>query len=70
MEVFVRGTCCDASGLVMWYAPYSASPHLSLCSPSMLSGKFTPMCNLPLDVQHLGHHDSERVPASVDWPEG
>ena len=54
----------------MWYTLYSASRHLLPCSPSMLPGEVAPMCDLALDVPHLGHHDSEGVPASVDWPGG
>ena len=51
----------------MWYTPYSASSHLSAYSPSMLPGEVPPMCDLGLDVQRLGHHDSEGVPAFIDW---
>ena len=56
--------------VVMWYTPYSASPHLLPCLPSMPPGEVAPMCDLALDVQHLGRYGSEGMPASVDWTGG
>lgn len=72
MGVFVRGIRCGAGGLVCWHVVHTLQCFSTSlpCSPSMLPGEVAPMCDLALDVQHLGHHDSEGVPASVDWPGG